>query len=51
MNQNIWIELEQTIEDQLKLQVDLSLERHHNFHPQIQFHGIDNKPQGVGDAL
>lgn len=79
MNQNIWIELEQTIEDQLKLQVDLSLERHHNFmlkhglsdcqkvmdigtgnglfiskvaeeHPQIQFHGIDNKPHMVEKA-
>ena len=79
MNQNIWIELEKIIENQLKLQVDLSLRRHHNFmlkhglsdcqkvmdigtgnglflekvaenHPQIQFHGIDNKPHMIEKA-
>ncbi|MBW2596833.1 MAG: methyltransferase domain-containing protein [Deltaproteobacteria bacterium] len=52
MNQNIWIELEKTIEDQLKLQVDLSLIRHHNF---MIEHGLSDRKKvvdiGTGNGL
>jgi len=79
MSQNIWVKLDKTIEDQLKLQVDISLNRHHGFmlkhelancenvvdigtgdglflakiaekHPEIKFHGIDNKSHMIEKA-